>query len=273
MMTSRPSLTVIAAALAASVLGLSPAGAQETDELPRQYTVEVIVFTYEQEVSTGNEIFLPDEPEPATQSIMPDFFIPGFPGNDPGAVEGSVIEPEPIDEEEQPVETIALPMAQYEPEYLLTPEPELGMQEIADTLRRLPVYRPILHTSWTQDALPEEDAIVMQLDMLDEPPEELTGSFKLYLSRFLHLVVDLEYEIENGPRAPVAIETPPGGSLMNDDVRFRIDEDRIFRRGETRYFDHPKFGVVARVTLVEEPEEDEEENSADDLPSADQLGN
>ena len=35
-------------------------------------------------------------------------------------------------------------------------------------------------------------------------------------------------------------------------VFYRISEDRILRNGETRYYDHPKFGLLARVTRVEE---------------------
>jgi hypothetical protein len=54
---------------------------------------------------------------------------------------------------------------------------------------------------------------------------------------------------------------------MNNDgivtfpIRYRIEEDRIVRNGELRYFDHPKFGVLAKITRVEkqEPEEFEEE--------------
>ncbi len=34
-------------------------------------------------------------------------------------------------------------------------------------------------------------------------------------------------------------------------VRYRISEDRIFRSGELRYFDHPKFGVLARITRAD----------------------
>ncbi len=29
------------------------------------------------------------------------------------------------------------------------------------------------------------------------------------------------------------------------------------KNGELRYFDHPKFGVLAKVTRVEEPEEED----------------
>jgi hypothetical protein len=35
---------------------------------------------------------------------------------------------------------------------------------------------------------------------------------------------------------------------MNHPVRYRIYEDRIMKTGDLRYFDHPRFGVVARVT-------------------------
>jgi hypothetical protein len=42
-------------------------------------------------------------------------------------------------------------------------------------------------------------------------------------------------------------------------VRFRIAEDRIFKSGDLRYFDHPKFGVLAKISRVEEPEDDEAE--------------
>jgi hypothetical protein len=36
-------------------------------------------------------------------------------------------------------------------------------------------------------------------------------------------------------------------------VFFRLQEDRIVRSGELRYFDHPRFGVIAKIMRVEEP--------------------
>ena len=35
-------------------------------------------------------------------------------------------------------------------------------------------------------------------------------------------------------------------------------ENRIVKNGELRYFDHPKFGVIAKITRVDEAEADEE---------------
>ena len=39
-------------------------------------------------------------------------------------------------------------------------------------------------------------------------------------------------------------------------VRYRIQEDRIVRNNDIRYFDHPKFGVIAKVTRVEKEDEE-----------------
>jgi hypothetical protein len=41
-------------------------------------------------------------------------------------------------------------------------------------------------------------------------------------------------------------------SILRQPVRFRIFEDRIMKTGDIRYFDHPRFGVVARLTRPDE---------------------
>ena len=141
------------------------------------------------------------------------------------------------------------------------------MTDVAAKLERLDVYNPILHAAWTQRALPRDQSVTINLEMLTDPPPNLSGSFQLYLSRFLHLTVDLT--LDNGSTAPIAVDIP-GQSLSFSDqparlpgvVHYRIQDDRIFKNGDTRYFDHPRFGVVARVTRIEAPEEAEEEEAA-----------
>ena len=54
-------------------------------------------------------------------------------------------------------------------------------------------------------------------------------------------------------------DTQTMGELLDDmnagsPVYYRIQEDRILKNGELRYYDHPKFGVLAKVTRVEEEE-------------------
>ena len=90
-------------------------------------------------------------------------------------------------------------------------------------------------------------------------PKGLDGSLKLYLSRYLHLVLDLQLD---APESAIRNATSNYGDYRTTNkfgeldgprpVRYRIKENRIFRSGELRYFDHPKFGVLAKVTRVVE---------------------
>ena len=251
---------VMAAAVCAVSLAAPPAIAQETlvpeTPEPRRYTVEVIIFEYAEQVSVGTELFEPDPPpevdpaEPPPEFVFED--IPPEPAAEAPAAEEIVVE-----EEDTP----------QGPEFILHIEDEFSLLNVADRLELLDVYEPLMHFAWTQATLPEEETIAIDLPSLAETPERMSGSFKLYLSRYLHLVVDLTLDELHANGEPVAIDESTivysdnrfGTSYTDvppDPVRFRIQEDRIFKNGDLRYFDHPKFGVLAKITRVEEPEEE-----------------
>ena len=258
MQTATTNRKKTAAALLACV-ACTQAVAQEepAEEAPREYNVEVIVFTYEEDVSVGTEVFLPD---PAPEAAFP--FMPGDVPQD--GIDGDDVTrmTDPIDarrvESESPTRG-----ARLLPEFVITPVDELGMTDILARLERLDVYNPVLHAAWTQPALPRDQGFTMDLEMLTNPPPKLSGSFELYLSRFLHLVVDLT--LDNGSAVPIAVDVPGRSTFSFDEperrpgvVHYRIEDDRIFKNGDTRYFDHPRFGVIARVTRIEPPEDDQE---------------
>jgi hypothetical protein len=228
-------------------------------DVPR-YTVEVIIFQYAEDVSVGTEKFLPAKPvppgggEPAAGELT---------FGDPGAAAAAV--------EEEP--------GPDAPEFVLLVEEELTLTDIAGKLERLDVYEPVMHFAWTQVTRPEEETQPIDLQALAEPPEGMQGSFTLYLSRYLHLVVDLSLEQRSALADPVAIDDSGsvfrdrrGGATYDDlqapPVRYRISEDRIFKSGDLRYFDHPKFGVLAKITRVEEADEED----ADDGGLVGELG-
>ena len=116
----------------------------------------------------------------------------------------------------------------------------------------------------------------IELRILGEPPDGLNGTFTLYLSRYLHLVVDLALDAADESDEAVEVDDSIfsfGDSRQRYDdafemptlpVRYLIQENRIFKNGDLRYFDHPKFGVLAKITRVEDDEEDE--LGEDDLP-------
>ncbi len=246
-----------------SLLLLAPALAQEPEaemaeaeeEEIRRYTVEVIVFRYAQEVSTGSEVFLPDEPEPELELELeePPEFI-------------QVLPPEPVEDEEEPE---PLP----DTEFTLLTDEEFQLVEILDRLEKLDVYEPVMHFGWTQATWPKEQTEAIPLVRFAELPEGLDGTLTLYLSRYLHLIVDLALQ---APDAPDAMANSGNEIARQRDARtvddlfdfiddenreplptyFRIQEDRILRNGELRYYDHPKFGVLAKVSRVEAVDED-----------------
>lgn len=210
----------------------------------RRYTVEVIIFRYTQDVSTGSEVFLPDEAE-----------------------EAGLLEKERLNVEEAAPVRAEAPEPLPDIELVLLGPDEFRMGEILDRLERLDVYEPLMHFGWTQATWPEEQTEPLSLHRFARPPAGLDGELTLYLGRFLHLVVDLQLEAPQS--ASGGSPLPPGigdYDAMRDfevpgatrPVYYRIQEDRILRSGELRYYDHPKFGVLARVTRVEEEEEEPE---------------
>ena len=230
-----------------ALLAFLPAGAQERlgdieieEPEVRRYTVEVIIFRYAQDVSTGSEVFPPDEP-PATPL--------------PGEEVIVLTDTSPL-----------LPDAPPEPlpdtELVLLDAEDYQLDDILGRMRRLDVYEPVMHFGWTQATWPEEQTEPVPLHRFARPPPELDGDITLYLSRFLHLVIDLQLEAPKVTTFSVDEQERLGdtrtvGELLGDvnaqaPVYYRLREDRILKNGELRYFDHPKFGVLAKVTRVED---------------------
>lgn len=190
----------------------------DPEEEIRRYTVEMIVFRYAEDIGGGGEIFVGD---PLSDKSLTD----------------------ETSSTEQPARPVRLPDSGFT--RLARADFEMG--DIMGRLRRLRAYDPVMHFGWTQATYPAELTREIALPSLTRPAAGFDGTFKLYLSRFLHLVVDLELDAPANNRVDTFEPVAP--------VRFRIQEDRIFRSGELRYFDHPKFGVLARITRVEEADD------------------
>ncbi len=238
---------------------------EETVEPIRRYTVELIIFAYGEGTSTGNEIWLPDEVadeaiyEPSNDRYFGDF-----------------------DEELMEIET-TVARRYMDPELVLFGEEDYTMTEIYNKLVELDAYQPLVRAGWTQPTYEKEVTGPIDLQTLAESPPWLAGSLTLYLGRYLHLVVDLTMNADHtvAEEVPDDTEMEPtfGDSRVRGDyeaidayaeviappIRYRIFEDRIMKNGDIRYYDHPKFGVVAKITRFEEPEEEEFIDDTDDL--------
>ncbi len=101
-------------------------------------------------------------------------------------------------------------------------------------------YRILAHKRWLQNA---EAKSTSQLIRLDSAGGELDGTMRFYLSRFLHVDLDLTVTkpAENGFFV---------GTAQAPDQVYRLSEQRRVRTQEINYFDHPKFGALIRVDRV-----------------------
>ncbi len=239
---------------------------EPTVEDLRTYQVEVIFFRYADSVSAGTEVFVPDPPPEVDvfgETTLEPGEIPEF--TDKPSETGDQVEPAPADEETtDPIdEALELPLTGYE---RLTDD-ALTLGETWDRLERLDAYEPTLHFAWRQTLLPFAEPEPLSLEELAVEAPGLEGELTLYLSRFLHLGVKLAQEVNPAsdgkdvsrqPRNPLyAYEARRFPAEEPGRVFYRIEEDRIFKNGEIRYFDHPRMGVLALVTRVEEPDPDD----------------
>ncbi len=219
----------------------------------RRYAVEIVIFRYAEDISVGTERFVPDRPlaEEPIDLISDDEFR-----GDDGEIEAPQLR---------------------DLEMVLFTDDDFTMDGVIRHFEQLDVYETILQVGWIQATYPQDETAAIELRTLRIPPWGLDGSFSLYLGRYLHLVIDLALDGPPGVSEPIAIELPTrmhGDDRLRHDidtfrevgpVRYRIQENRIFKSGDIRYFDHPKFGVVAKVTRVEDEETDDEMENTDSV--------
>ena len=260
-----------------AVLDTEPPEEEEEEEI-RRYTVEMIVFEYAASAVSGNEDFEPDElPEIEDLLAMPPAFY-GDPGTNANADLPVAIDEAEIDdenalefllpeepEEEQILEELPSHILHTQLK-VLDPE-EHAMQDIYEKLVALDAYKPIMRAAWTQATYEKDQTLPIRLRQVGNAPLRLDGNLTLYLSRYLHLVVDLTIESEqeqSGGRDNDRVRYYGGRRSSRNygygygqettTIKYNISEDRIFRNGELRYYDHPRFGVLARITRYEEEE-------------------
>lgn len=94
-------------------------------------------------------------------------------------------------------------------------------------------YRVVTQKKWVQIGEEKKSSKLM----LVQAGTELEGLAQFYVSRFLHIELDLRLRPADAPLSETG--TP---------VVFRLDEKRRIKSQETHYFDHPKFGALVRVT-------------------------
>lgn len=235
----------------------------EPEPVPLQATV-----TDETEVPVFGDTLPSTDPGQEPETELPpsenDSIVPGsrfrlvaienlFPDELPGDEA-----PPPATQEPDPVDPKAGMSPEEAADFALMNELELTRE--SKRLRDSSNYETLAHMAWIQPGYAREDAIAFPLAELAGPGSGLHGDLTLHLSRYLHLQFDLA--IDETPKTPgeenlAAIEALvalPGawgdngaGELAPE---YRINEKRRMRSGELHYIDHPRFGVLARISKV-----------------------
>lgn len=280
----------------ACVLIAMPAIAQNESETPpqdeevveklRYYSVEFIVFEYASNVSAGNEIFDPVEPEMpnlletnSQDNVLVYGDIPTNTATAPTS-DDLVAFADIEDAMAEEVAVLAPIPSKADINFRLLTIEELTMGDIHERLQALDAYQPVLWSGWVQSTHDRDRTPAILLRTLGRPPLHIDGTLTLYLKNYLHLAVDLTREQYIATYQPVVqMEKPARGDgqysyrddrpeqpLSNQQtVIYQIQEDRLFNSGQLRYYDHPKFGVLARVNRVEvtDPDDVGEDATAD----------
>ena len=142
------------------------------------------------------------------------------------------LETPPVGEALDPEAFIELPESEPIVSGIFQPAPSgaLILTETANRLDRASGFRPLAHDAWIQPGLAREEAPARNIIVTDGGVT-VRGTARVYLSRYLHVELDLIFEGSDG-------------------LRYRLAERRRVRSNENHYFDHPAFGVIARITRL-----------------------
>jgi hypothetical protein len=137
---------------------------------------------------------------------------------------------------------------------------ELELSEEGRRIGKSSNYALLAHMAWIQPGYAREDAIAFPFAELAGAASGLHGDLTLQLSRYLHLQFNLA--IDEQPKTPAEESTAPleaiisfPGSWSSSETQpvvpeYRIIEKRRMRSGELHYIDHPRFGVLTRISKV-----------------------
>jgi len=117
------------------------------------------------------------------------------------------------------------------------------LQNISYALEHSGRYSVLFHRAWRQLAYDKEHAVAYPIHSFsDNGRDSIEGIVKLVRERFLHLDVDLQLmSARHGTK--VTYSDTPG-----NEPAFELSETRRIKSNVLHYFDHPRFGMIARVT-------------------------
>lgn len=262
--------TTLALSILALIATAFPAAGAAEDDEDRWYEIEIVVFQH---------------PDPRSTESWPG--DPGYPAvADAVELAPAILSPEQQEpgrtllENEQEAGQATTPPLPFQ----MIDESESQLGAVVNRLMLADGYSPVLHTAWRQPVIGRTEAPAVRLqsampqaqrggdETLDEllgassgealfgealvdadndvPTNTVDGTITVSRDRYLHLEANLLFREAVRERKTTRLL-----SIFNRDEQqpetFRMQQQRRIRAGELHYFDHPKFGLIARVTPYE----------------------
>lgn len=118
-----------------------------------------------------------------------------------------------------------------------------SLKGVSQNLERSRSYSILFHRAWRQLAYDRNKAVAYPVSStVQDGGKSVEGTVKLMLERFLHLDVNLFLMSSNGNEEVIYSDAPGNTPL------FELREKRRIKSTELHYFDHPRFGAIAKVT-------------------------
>jgi len=142
------------------------------------------------------------------------------------------------------------------------------IENLSSALDRSGRYSVLFHRAWRQLAYDKEQAVAYPIHSLAENGRDsVEGIIKLVRERFLHLDVDVQLMSAAQGREVLYSDSPDRQPV------FELIETRRIKSNVLHYFDHPRFGMIAKVTPYIPPEADiTSEEEEQEEPVADETG-
>ena len=225
------------------VAGFSPALHAQTaaEEQPiKIYQVDVVVFRNIAAARLSSESW----PDAVPELTDDDMLNPANPANlDEFLAQLDIQEPVAPPENGLTAPDLLLSEASPEPEQFEVINgfgEERGLNKEHTAIEKSSDYELLLYTTWRQEVDDKNTAEAFEVASIEIPTPLLSGSFRLYQERYLHIEIKLDL-------------------VDNETHSFTIDQSRRLRGTKTQYFDHPMFSVITLVTEVM-PAEDQTKN-------------
>jgi len=228
------------------------ATAAELAEAPERYEVELIVFRHADqsrntpEVPAATSIFRPS-PLDLTISELP--IQPPETLSAPLAPASSALPGDAPSKHTQrpPIDFYLMALKPTYPDFVPLREDKRSLNRVYARLEKIDAYEPILHVGWVQPARKSDNSRPYRFETAEIDTTGIAGTVTLYKERFLHIEIDLTLDTKQPAVEKSSFLTP--GAKDTPEV-FKLTESRRIRGTTEHYFDHPKFGVIARIQHV-----------------------